>query len=173
MANRYINYNQIGPGMLIQFQSYSLPQSHLIFFSPPFDMSYHPEKPKRRSDMACRRCRARKLKVFLISITNKTLLTFQLHSAKIRIVWHRAKGVREKKLNAYLSPLPTTPSHQRPQIIVAAAQRTTEVNQQHLPPQPMGGPQFKGCLRSPMKHSRQGTLFSRSLMFECAPDACV
>lgn len=64
-------------------------------------------------------------------------------------------------------------SYQRLQILVAAAQRIAEasINKRHLLPQRMRGPRYKGCLRSPSKHSRQGTLlFSRFLVFECTSD---
>jgi len=101
------------------------------------------------------------------------LLTFRSCSAKIRTVWRRVKGAREKELNAFLYPSPTTPSYHGPQILVAAARRIAEAstNEWHLFPQQMRGPRYKGCLRSPSKHSRQGTLlFSRSLIYECAPD---
>lgn len=101
------------------------------------------------------------------------LLTFRPCSAKIRTVWRRVKGAREKELNVFLFPSPTTPSYQRPQILVAAAQRIAEasINERHLLPQQIGGQRYKGCPRSPSKHSRQGTLlFSRSLTYECASD---
>lgn len=132
MANKYINYNQTLLGMLIQLQFYSPTTSCLLPLLLPSTMSAQSEKPdktKRRSDMACRRCRARKLKVHVLRYSSVSLspLIPSSCSVKTKIVWHHVKGATRKTSNAFSFPWPTMPSLPRPRIPVVAGQRIAGV----------------------------------------------